>query len=270
MLSDFFDWYVASAWFTIPATLWALSQKLQKNLIDSPVFRKDLSSLIGQNSFRELYKTNLLRVLDWIDHRLAQDEAKCGLKLGSPSRSWSFGLLCLSITLAYTYPLLSGLVQWLFGEELWLTSVPILAQAVSNFEKTSFLLACTILMWPWSYAPLLGRVLPADLGIRPKHVEIILRGLMALVILWMPIGEHSTGLAMSAQGGSSETGLIFMTGSSERVLLACLAVMFLSFRSPVYALLAANIFALVGVFLDFSNPVSLGVTILFLGMLYIK
>jgi hypothetical protein len=93
---------------------------------------------------------------------------------------------------------------------------------------------------------------------------------MFLTVIWIPIGEHSTGLSMSAQGGSFETGEIFMTGNSERVLLVCLAVMFLSFRNPVYALLAANIFALAGAFLDFSSSVSMGATTLFLALLYTK
>ena len=52
--------------------------------------------------------------LDWLDSRLSSREAQ----QGPAQRAWSFGLLNITMALAFAYPVLAITIQWLWGSAI--------------------------------------------------------------------------------------------------------------------------------------------------------
>ena len=62
----------------------------------------------------ERYRSVMRKGLDWLDSRLSSREAQ----QGPAQRAWSFGLLNITMGLAFAYPILAITIQWLCGHAI--------------------------------------------------------------------------------------------------------------------------------------------------------
>ena len=62
----------------------------------------------------ERYRSVMRKGLDWLDSRLSSREAQ----QGPAQRAWSFGLLNITMALAFAYPILAITIQWLCGHAI--------------------------------------------------------------------------------------------------------------------------------------------------------
>ena len=62
----------------------------------------------------ERYRSVMRKGLDWLDSRLSSREAQ----QGPAQRAWSFGLLNITMALAFAYPILAIKIQWLCGHAI--------------------------------------------------------------------------------------------------------------------------------------------------------
>ena len=62
----------------------------------------------------ERYRSVMRKGLDWLDSRLSSSEAQ----QGPAQRAWSFGLLNITMALAFAYPILAIKIQWLCGHAI--------------------------------------------------------------------------------------------------------------------------------------------------------
>ncbi|MDC1291730.1 hypothetical protein N8X78_05340 [Planktomarina temperata] len=62
----------------------------------------------------ERYRSVMRKGLDWLDSRLSSREAQHG----PAQRAWSFGLLNITMALAFAYPILAITIQWLCGHAI--------------------------------------------------------------------------------------------------------------------------------------------------------
>ena len=62
----------------------------------------------------ERYRSVMRKGLDWLDSRLSSREAQ----QGPAQRAWSFGLLNITMSLAFAYPILAITIQWLCGHAI--------------------------------------------------------------------------------------------------------------------------------------------------------
>ena len=62
----------------------------------------------------ERYRSVMRKGLDWLDSRLSSREAQ----QGPAQKAWSFGLLNITMALAFAYPILAIKIQWLCGHAI--------------------------------------------------------------------------------------------------------------------------------------------------------
>ena len=62
----------------------------------------------------ERYRSVMRKGLDWLDSRLSSREAQ----QGPAQKAWSFGLLNITMALAFAYPILAITIQWLCGHAI--------------------------------------------------------------------------------------------------------------------------------------------------------
>ena len=62
----------------------------------------------------ERYRSVMRKGLDWLDSRLSSGEAQ----QGPAQKAWSFGLLNITMALAFAYPILAITIQWLCGHAI--------------------------------------------------------------------------------------------------------------------------------------------------------
>ena len=62
----------------------------------------------------ERYRSVMRKGLDWLDSRLSSGEAQ----QGPAQKAWSFGLLNITMALAFAYPILAIKIQWLCGHAI--------------------------------------------------------------------------------------------------------------------------------------------------------
>ena len=69
---------------------------------------------LRDNSPAEFYRSVMRGGLDWLDTRLSSLEAQ----KGPAQKTWSYGLLNITMVLALAYPILAMMVQWLWGHAI--------------------------------------------------------------------------------------------------------------------------------------------------------
>ena len=69
---------------------------------------------LRDNSPAEFYRSVMRGGLDWLDTRLSSLEAQ----QGPAQKTWSYGLLNITMVLALAYPILAMMAQWLWGHAI--------------------------------------------------------------------------------------------------------------------------------------------------------
>jgi hypothetical protein len=85
-----------------------------RNTADNPSDRAYWRDLLRHDRPAERYRSVMRRGLDWLDSRLSSREAQ----QGPAQRAWSFGLLNITMALAFAYPILAITIQWLCGHAI--------------------------------------------------------------------------------------------------------------------------------------------------------
>ena len=81
---------------------------------DNPSDRPYWRDLLRHDGAAERYRSVMRKGLDWLDSRLSSREAQ----QGPAQRAWSFGLLNITMALAFAYPILAITIQWLCGHAI--------------------------------------------------------------------------------------------------------------------------------------------------------
>ena len=85
-----------------------------RNTADNPSDRAYWRDLLRHDGAAERYRSVMRKGLDWLDSRLSSREAQ----QGPAQRAWSFGLLNITMALAFAYPILAITIQWLWGSAI--------------------------------------------------------------------------------------------------------------------------------------------------------
>ena len=85
-----------------------------RNTAVNPSDRAYWCDLLRHDRPAERYRSVMRKGLDWLDSRLSSREAK----QGPAQRAWSFGLLNITMALAFAYPILAITIQWLCGHAI--------------------------------------------------------------------------------------------------------------------------------------------------------
>jgi len=84
------------------------------NTAVNPSDRAYWCDLLRHDRPAERYRSVMRKGLDWLDSRLSSREAQ----QGPAQRAWSFGLLNITMALAFAYPILAITIQWLCGHAI--------------------------------------------------------------------------------------------------------------------------------------------------------
>ena len=85
-----------------------------RNTAVNPSDRAYWCDLLRHDRPAERYRSVMRKGLDWLDSRLSSREAQ----QGPAQRAWSFGLLNITMALAFAYPILAITIQWLCGHAI--------------------------------------------------------------------------------------------------------------------------------------------------------
>ena len=111
------DWSLRQNWalgWPIVCFIALMCVPALRNTAVNPSDRAYWCDLLRHDRPAERYRSVMRKGLDWLDSRLSSREAQ----QGPAQRAWSFGLLNITMALAFAYPILAITIQWLCGHAI--------------------------------------------------------------------------------------------------------------------------------------------------------
>jgi hypothetical protein len=111
------DWSLRQNWalgWPIVCFIALMCVPALRNTAVNPSDRAYWCDLLRHDRPAERYRSVMRKGLDWLDSRLSSREAQ----QGPAQRAWSFGLLNITMGLAFAYPILAITIQWLCGHAI--------------------------------------------------------------------------------------------------------------------------------------------------------
>ena len=108
------DWSLRQNWalgWPIVCFIALMCVPALRNTAVNPSDRAYWCDLLRHDRPAERYRSVMRKGLDWLDSRLSSREAQ----QGPAQKAWSFGLLNITMALAFAYPILAITIQWLCG-----------------------------------------------------------------------------------------------------------------------------------------------------------
>ena len=206
---------------------------------------------LRDNSPAEFYRSVMRGGLDWLDTRLSSLEAQ----KGPAQKTWSYGLLNITMALAIVYPILAMMAQWLWGhaidfggQEMMAASPPqVRIFALVWFGSAAicfFFSELSQSRWSWLWFILamgifiLGSIYADDFAV-PRNV-----GGFAVVFLCVFLGAFAFAVAAAAVVVGAGTGAAVVVG----------AVAFAAAFAVVFVFAVAGAFAVTFAEERSSNP----------------
>ena len=111
------DWSLRQNWalgWPIVCFIALMCVPALRNTAVNPSDRAYWCDLLRHDRPAERYRSVMRKGLDWLDSRLSSREAQ----QGPAQKAWSFGLLNITMALAFAYPILAITIQWLCGHAI--------------------------------------------------------------------------------------------------------------------------------------------------------
>ena len=111
------DWSLRQNWalgWPIVCFIALMCVPALRNTAVNPSDRAYWCDLLRHDRPAERYRSVMRKGLDWLDSRLSSREAQ----QGPAQRAWSFGLLNITMALAFAYPILAITIQWPCGHAI--------------------------------------------------------------------------------------------------------------------------------------------------------
>jgi len=111
------DWSLRQNWalgWPIVCFIALMCVPALRNTAVNPSDRAYWCDLLRHDRPAERYRSVMRKGLDWLVSRLSSREAQ----QGPAQRAWSFGLLNITMALAFAYPILAIKIQWLCGHAI--------------------------------------------------------------------------------------------------------------------------------------------------------
>ena len=111
------DWSLRQNWalgWPIVCFIALMCVPALRNTAVNPSDRAYWCDLLRHDRPAERYRSVMRKGLDWLVSRLSSREAQ----QGPAQRAWSFGLLNITMGLAFSYPILAITIQWLCGHAI--------------------------------------------------------------------------------------------------------------------------------------------------------
>ena len=111
------DWSLRQNWalgWPIVCFIALMCVPALRNTAVNPSDRAYWCDLLRHDRPAERYRSVMRKGLDWLDSRLSSREAQ----QGPAQKAWSFGLLNITMGLAFAYPILAITIQWLCGHAI--------------------------------------------------------------------------------------------------------------------------------------------------------
>ena len=117
LIEAFIEWALLQNWligWPLVTFVGLMSIPAFRNTATSPTDCAYWLKLLRDDRPAERCRSVMGGWLDWLDTRLSADLAQ----QGPAQRAWSFGLLNITMALAFAYPILAITIQWLCGHAI--------------------------------------------------------------------------------------------------------------------------------------------------------